>query len=64
LASLSDARCQSPVNKLAISSKVIGDGDALADGLQAIQTEPPPWSEKNLCGPGASQREQIVNEGA
>ena len=39
-------------------------GHADADGLQAGHTKPPPWSEKNLCGPGASHLEQIVNDGA
>jgi len=40
------------------------EGVALAEGLQFTHTEPPPTSEKYLCGPGASHREQIVIEGA
>jgi hypothetical protein len=53
-----------PVNKSDIKSSVAWLGVADADGLQLAQTLPPPCSEKNLCGPGASQREQIVSDGA
>jgi hypothetical protein len=58
------ADSQLPVNKSDIKSSVTWLGVADADGLQLAQTLPPPWSEKNLCGPGASQREQIVSDGA
>jgi hypothetical protein len=47
-----------------MSFKVSADGVAEADGLQLIHTEPPPTREKYLCGPAASQREQIVIDGA
>jgi hypothetical protein len=62
--SLRSALAQSPVNKSDINFSVSTDGVAEADGLQLMQTEPPPTKEKYLCGPGASQREQIVIEGA
>ena len=62
--SLFDAPSQLPVNKLAIKSKVATLGVADADGLQLTHTEPPPCSEKNLCGPGASHLEQSVSDGA
>jgi hypothetical protein len=64
LLSLLDALSQLPVNKFAINSKVAAVGVAHADGLQLTQTQPPPCSEKNLCGPGASHLEQSVNDGA
>jgi len=47
-----------------MSARVSTDGVAEAEGLQFTHTDPPPTSEKYLCGPGASQREQIVIDGA
>ena len=58
------AATQSPERSADISSKDSGAGVGAADGLQVLQTDPPPTSEKNLCGPGASQTEQFVSEGA
>ena len=37
---------------------------AAAAGLQSEHTDPPPTSEKYLCGPGFSHLEQTVIEGA
>ena len=64
LTSLASALSQSPVKRSDISLRVSTDGVAEAEGLQLMHTEPPPTNEKYLCGPGASQREQIVIEGA
>ena len=64
LVSLSIAVGQSPVNKADIKVSVSTCGVGAADGLQFTQTEPPPLSEKNLCGPSASHTEQEVSDGA
>ena len=47
-----------------MSASDSGAGVGAADGLQVVQTDPPPTSEKNLCGPGASQTEQFISDGA
>ena len=47
-----------------INCKVSIAGVAHAEGRQSLQTDPPPTNEKYLCGPGFSQREQMVIEGA
>ena len=62
--SLTSADSQSPVRRSAISLSVSGVAVADTGGLQELHTDPPPTREKNRCGPGASQREQIVIDGA
>ena len=47
-----------------MSVKVSEAGVAQADGRQSAHTDPPPTKEKYRCGPGFSQLEQIVIEGA
>ena len=58
------APSQSPEISDDISARDSGAGVGAADGLHKVQTEPPPTNEKNLCGPGASQTEQLLRDGA